>query len=192
MKLLPSASTRRPPVTLCFWVKLVVTSPLGDPEFWRLATRNVWSLYRSGGFRITISELRKYKIAIAAIKDTRWNKLTLQAFTSNGYNIYTRSLANNHEFGTAFLVDSKFNHMVINFTPIFQLLSHQHTCVNKWVGRGGQGSILWTAGEGIRSLLKSWREVGDGRSERKSWPRNRTSANDRQAQPPWEYKWKWP
>jgi exonuclease III len=75
----------------------------------RLATWNVRSLYRPGvGFRITIHELRKYKIAIAAIQETRWNELTPQAFTSNGYNIYTSNLANNHEFGTTFLVDLKF------------------------------------------------------------------------------------
>jgi hypothetical protein len=56
--------------------------------------------------------------------------LTPQAFTSNGYNIYTSSLANNHEFGTAFLVDSKSNHMVKNFTPI-----NKHLCVIKMKGR---------------------------------------------------------
>jgi hypothetical protein len=78
----------------------------------------VRSLYRPGDLRITINKLKKYKIAIAAIQETRWNKLTSQAFTSNGYNIYTSSLANNHGFGTAFLVDSKFNHMVKKFTPI--------------------------------------------------------------------------
>jgi exonuclease III len=88
----------------------------------RLATWNVRSLYRPGGLRITINELRKYKIAIAAIQETRWNKFTPQAFTSNGYNIYTSSLANNHGFGTTFLVDSKFNHMVINLTPINERL----------------------------------------------------------------------
>jgi hypothetical protein len=70
----------------------------------RLANWNVRSLYRTGGLRITINELRKYKIAIAAIQETK-------------VDIYTSSLANNHEFGTAFLVGSKFNHMVINFTP---------------------------------------------------------------------------
>jgi hypothetical protein len=63
----------------------------------RLATWNVRSLYRPGGLRITINELSKYKPLS-------------QSFTSNGYNIYTSSLANNHEFGTDFLVDSKFNH----------------------------------------------------------------------------------
>jgi hypothetical protein len=73
-------------------------------------------------FRITINEHRKYKIAKAAIQETRWNKLTPQAFTTNSYNIYTSSLANNHEFRTAFLVDSKFNQMVKNFTPINERL----------------------------------------------------------------------
>jgi exonuclease III len=96
----------------------------------RLATWNVRSLYRLGGLRITINELRKYKIAIAAIQETRWNKFTPQAFTSNGYNIYTSSLANNHGFGTAFLVDSKFNQMVINFTPI-----NERLCVIRIIGR---------------------------------------------------------
>jgi hypothetical protein len=50
--------------------------------------------------------------------------------------IPTSNLANIHEYGTAFLVDSKFNHMVINFTLINERpcvirikgrLSHQHT-----------------------------------------------------------------
>jgi hypothetical protein len=48
--------------------------------------------------------------------------LTPQAFTSNGYNIYTSSLVNNHKFGTAFLVDSECNHMVKNLTPINECL----------------------------------------------------------------------
>jgi hypothetical protein len=89
----------------------------------RLATWNVRSLYRPGSLRITINELRKYKIATAAIQETSWNKLTSQAFTSNCYNIFTSSLANNHEFRTTFLVDSKFNHpMVKNFTSINERL----------------------------------------------------------------------
>jgi hypothetical protein len=41
----------------------------------RLATWNI----RTGGLHITINELRKYKIAIAAIQETIWNKLTPQA-----------------------------------------------------------------------------------------------------------------
>jgi hypothetical protein len=72
--------------------------------------------------RITINELRKYKKAIAAIQETRWKKFTPQAFTSNGYNIYTSRLPNHHGFGTAFLVDSKFNHMFKNLTPINERL----------------------------------------------------------------------
>jgi exonuclease III len=88
----------------------------------RLATWNVRSLNRPGGLRITINELRKYKIAKASSQETSWNKSTPQAFTINGYNIYTSSLTNNHECRTAFLVDLEFNHMVKNFTPINERL----------------------------------------------------------------------
>jgi hypothetical protein len=49
-----------------------------------LATWNVRTLYRTGGLRMTINELR------------RWTISTPQAFTINGYN--------KHEFGTAFFV----------------------------------------------------------------------------------------
>jgi exonuclease III len=77
----------------------------------QFTTWNVRSLYSPGGLRITINKLMKYKIAIAAIQETKWNKFTPQDFTRlyDSYNIYiyTSSLANNHEFGTAFLVDSK-------------------------------------------------------------------------------------
>jgi hypothetical protein len=93
-------------------INTMKTNSISPFDWPRLATWNVRSLYRPGSLCITINELRKYKIAIAAIQETRWNKLNPQTFTSNGYNIYTSSLANNHEFGTVFLVDSKFNHMV--------------------------------------------------------------------------------
>jgi exonuclease III len=103
----------------------------------RLATWNVRLLYRPGGLCITINELRKYKIAIAAIQEMRWNKLTPQAFTSNGYNIYTSSLVNNHKLGTAFLVDSECNHMVKNLTPINECL-----CVIRIKGRFFNYSLI--------------------------------------------------
>jgi exonuclease III len=103
----------------------------------RLATWNARSLYRPGGLRITINELRKNKIEIAAIQETRWNKLTPQDFTSNGYNIYTRSFANNHESDTTFLANSKFIHMVINFTPI-----NERICVIRINGRFSNYSLI--------------------------------------------------
>jgi hypothetical protein len=67
----------------------------------------------------------------------RWNKLTPQAFTSNGYNIYTSSLANNPEFGTAFLVDSKFNHIVKKFT-----IFNERLCVIRIKGRFSNYSLI--------------------------------------------------
>jgi hypothetical protein len=97
----------------------------------RLVTWIVRLLYRPKGLRITINELRKYKIAIAAIQETRWNE------SSNGYNIYTSSLANYHEFGTAFLVDSKFNHMVKNF-----VLINERLCVIRIKGRFFNYSLI--------------------------------------------------
>jgi hypothetical protein len=71
---------------------------------------------------MTINELRKNKMAIVATQETRWTKSTPQAFASNKYNIFTSSLTNKHEFVTAFFVDSKVNHLVINFTPINERL----------------------------------------------------------------------
>jgi exonuclease III len=86
---------------------------------------------------MTINELRKYKIAIAVIQETRWTKSTLQAFASNGYNIYTSSLTNKHEFGTAILVDSKVNHLVTNFTPI-----NERLCILRIKGRFFNNSLI--------------------------------------------------
>jgi hypothetical protein len=53
----------------------------------RIATWIIQTLYRTGGLRITINELREYKITIAGIQGTRWTKSTPQAFSSIGYNI---------------------------------------------------------------------------------------------------------
>jgi hypothetical protein len=134
----------------------------------RLATWHGRSLSRPGGLRIKINELRKYKIAIAAIQETRWNKSTPQAFTSNGHNIYTSSLANNHEFGTTFLVDSKFSHMVINVTPINERLSVTR------LRRGGKGSAACSSHHVKLAMGDLNAKIGQ---------ETRKTANDRQAQP---------
>jgi hypothetical protein len=80
----------------------------------QMATWNVQSLYRL--------EERTTVLQLTAIQETRWIESTPQAFSSNVYNIYTSSLCNKHEFATAFLVDSKHNLLVMNFTPIDQRL----------------------------------------------------------------------
>jgi hypothetical protein len=140
-------------------------------------------------------KLRKYKIAIAAIQETRWNK------SSNGYNIYTSSLANNYEFGIAFQVDSKFNDMVKNFTPINERLcvirikSRFFNCSFINIHAPTNDSEEKAEDQFYEQLERAYvacpshdMKFGDGRRERKSWSGNRTSANDRQAQPEWEYK----
>jgi hypothetical protein len=65
-----------------------------------------------------INELIKYKIAIAAIQETRWNKFTPQHLYIGKPAVLPIIM---NSFGTAFLVDSKFN-MVENFTPIKERL----------------------------------------------------------------------
>ena len=103
----------------------------------RLATWNVRTLHKLGGLRMTINELRKYKIAIAAIQETRWNKDTPQAFARLGYNVYSSSHSTKHEFGTAFFVDSQLNHLVLNFTPI-----NERLCVLRIKGRFFNYSLI--------------------------------------------------
>jgi hypothetical protein len=125
----------------------------------------------------------------AAIQETRWNKSTPQAFTSNSYNIFTSSFANDHEFETAFLVDSKINHMDKNFTPInerlcvirikgrFLLSYHHYKHQQMTQNRRPKNNFMNTWSEHTQPAQE---DVG---RERKSWPGNRISANDRQAQP---------
>jgi hypothetical protein len=54
----------------------------------RMTTWNVRSLYRTEVLRMTINELQKSYIIIAAIQETRWIKSTPLVFASNEYNIY--------------------------------------------------------------------------------------------------------
>jgi hypothetical protein len=96
---------------------------------------------------------------------------------SNGYSIYAGSLANNHEFGTAFLVDSKFNNMVKNFTPI-----NERLCVIRIKGRFFNYSLINIHAptndseeeakdqfyEQLERAYAACRDHGDGRRERKS------------------------
>jgi hypothetical protein len=64
-----------------------------------------------------INELKKNKILIAAIQETRWNKLTPQAFSSNRYHIYTNC------FPSGFKTEPTEVHNM-NFTPI-----NEHLCI---------------------------------------------------------------
>jgi hypothetical protein len=86
---------------------------------------------------MTNNKLWKHKIAIAAIQ------------VRSGLN-----LINKHEFGTAFFVDSKVNHLTTNFQTI-----NERLCILRmkgwffnWFGGGGQSSIQWTAGTSVLCL----------------------------------------
>ena len=102
----------------------------------RLATWNVRTLYRTGGARILTNELKKLKVAVAAVQETRYNKDT-QLFNTNGYNFYCSSNSTAHVLGTAFLVAQVWNKMVLNFIPIDERL-----CVLRIKGRFKNYSLI--------------------------------------------------
>lgn len=104
----------------------------------RMVTWNVRSLYRPGAIRILTDELARYRVAIAAVQETRWTNQT-QNFNSNGYNIYCSSNSVNHVFGTAFLVAQRWNHLVLNFLPI-----NERLCVLRIKGKFKNYSIINT------------------------------------------------
>jgi hypothetical protein len=96
--------------------------------------------------------------------------LTPQAFTSNGYNIYSSSLANNHGFGTAFLVDSNINFINYKLYPI-----NERLCVIRIKGRFFNYSLI-----NIHAPTNYLEEEAKHQFYKQL---ERTSANDRQAQP---------
>ena len=102
----------------------------------RLATWNVRTLYRLGATRILTDELKKLRISVAAVQETRWPKTT-QYFTSNGYQIYCSSNRDDHVLGTAFLVAQKWNHLVLNFLPI-----DERVCILRIKGRFKNYSLI--------------------------------------------------
>ena len=102
----------------------------------RLATWNVRTLYRLGATRILTDELKKLKISVVAVQETRWPKAT-QNFTSNGYQIYCSSNRDDHVLGTAFLVAQRWNHLVLNFQPI-----DERMCILRIKGRFKNYSLI--------------------------------------------------
>ena len=84
-----------------------------------VATWNVHSLCAAGSLRVLTNELQKYGIHIAAVQETFWNQGMASTFHSNGFNIYSSCIKERKkEFGTAFIVDGKYNHLVIDFKPV--------------------------------------------------------------------------
>jgi len=101
-----------------------------------LATWNVRTLYSPGRLRILTDELKKRKVDIVAVQETRYTKTTPN-FTSHGYHMYCSSNRNEHVFGTAFLVAQRWNHLVLNFLPIDERL-----CVIRIKGRFKNYSLI--------------------------------------------------
>ena len=85
-----------------------------------VATWNVRSLCATGSLRVLTNELQKYGIGIAAVQETFYDQGMASTFkTSNGFYVYSSCIQErNKEFGTAFIVDGKYNQLVIDFKPI--------------------------------------------------------------------------
>jgi hypothetical protein len=62
---------------------------------------------------------------------------TTEVQDHDGYNICTSSLINKHEFGKAFFVDSKVNHLVTNFTS-----TNERVCILRVKGRFFNYSLI--------------------------------------------------
>ncbi len=101
-----------------------------------MATWNVRSLYRPGAVRILTDELQQAGVVIAAVQETRFTKDT-PSFDSNGYKIYCSSNNAHHVLGTAFLVAHRWNHLVINFSPM-----NDRLCILRIKGRFFNYSLL--------------------------------------------------
>lgn len=98
---------------------------------------NVRSLYKAGVVRALTEQVKKYKLDIIAIQETRWlgSEITdMRAHTilKNGKS------TGNQEFGVAFMVDKALKPQILDFKPVNERLSairikakfsvHQRSC----------------------------------------------------------------
>lgn len=82
-----------------------------------MATWNLRSLFRSGALQSTLLDLKKYKVQVAAVQETRWVDSGIHTMATHAL-YYSGTNQNIHEFGTGFIVDKAFDHNVIGFVPI--------------------------------------------------------------------------
>ena len=84
-----------------------------------VATWNVRSLCAPGSLRILTNKLKELRVNICAIQETFWNRGMASTYRSNGFHIYSSCIQRKkEELGTAFVVDGKHNHLVMDFKPI--------------------------------------------------------------------------
>ena len=82
-----------------------------------LATWNLRSLFARGALQCTLTDLKKYRIQIAAVQETRWVNSGIHTMSSHSF-YFSGSNNTAHQFGTGFIVDKNVDHLVIGFVPI--------------------------------------------------------------------------
>lgn len=78
-------------------------------------------MYRPGACKALPKQIRKYKLNIVAIQETKW--LGNEIIDMGSYTILKSGKASgNREFGVAFIVDKTFKLLIIDFKPINEKL----------------------------------------------------------------------
>jgi exonuclease III len=80
-----------------------------------LATWNVRSLYRPGAVDKLKDELNKSGIAITAVQEIRWRGSEI--FDSGDFVVCYSGNKERRQFGTGFLINKKYKHLIIDFSP---------------------------------------------------------------------------
>jgi len=80
-----------------------------------LATWNVRRLYRPGALAKLKDELTKYGIAITAFPEIRWSGSEI--FDSGDFIVCYSGNEERRQFGTGFLINKKYKHLIIGFSP---------------------------------------------------------------------------
>jgi exonuclease III len=80
-----------------------------------LAIWDVRSLYRPGSLAKLQEELKRYGIAIAAVQEIRWSGSEI--FDSGDFIVCSSRNKERRHYGTGFLINKKYKHLVMNFSP---------------------------------------------------------------------------
>lgn len=82
----------------------------------RFGTWNTRSLHRSGALKELCGEMRKYKLDILAVQESRWKGGGI--FDTRSHTVLYCGSEQRHEFGVAFIVDKGMKANVLGFTPV--------------------------------------------------------------------------
>lgn len=85
------------------------------------ATWNVRTLNKEGALKSLLPELIKYKIAIAAIQETKWHNKGISDLRSHSV-FFSGKDGGKREFGVAFVVNKAYKQAILDFKPVNERL----------------------------------------------------------------------